>query len=90
MLRESGEGAEEEVEGVLEEHGKCWDGRVRREGRREGFNVGPGQVDIEEEEKDAEASNGGLDVYAVIILSLPRAFGKNSLRRAARHRARGD
>lgn len=62
MLRECGEGTEEEVECVLQEHGERWDRRVRREGRREGFDVGPGQVDVEEEEKGAEAGDGGLVV----------------------------
>ena len=65
MLREGGEGTEEEVEGVLEEDGECGDGRVRGEGWGDGLDVRPGQVDVEEEEEDAEAGDGGLDGYAV-------------------------
>ncbi|CAD6568819.1 MAG: hypothetical protein ASARMPREDX12_001855 [Alectoria sarmentosa] len=60
VLRERGEGTEKEVEGVLEEYGKRWDGRIGCEGCRKGFDVGPGQVDIEEEKKGAEAGDGGL------------------------------
>ena len=62
VLRERGEGTEEEVESVLQEYGERWDRRIRRGGRREGFDVGPGQVDVEEEEKGAEAGDGGLVV----------------------------
>ena len=29
--------------------------------RREGFNVGPGDVDVEEEEEDGEADDGGVE-----------------------------
>ena len=65
VLGEGGEGTEEEVKGVLEEDGECGDGRVRGEGWGEGFDVRPGQVDVEEEEEDAEAGDGGLDGYAV-------------------------
>ena len=65
VLGERSEGTKEEVEGVLEEDGECGDGRVGGEGWGEGFDVGPGQVDVEEEEEDAEAGNGGLDGYAV-------------------------
>ena len=42
VLGEGSEGTEEEVEGVLEEDGECWDGEVRCVGGREGFDVGPG------------------------------------------------
>ena len=65
VLGEGGEGTEEEVEGVLEEDGECGDGGVRGEGGGEGFDVGPGQVDVKKEEEDAEAGDGGLDGYAV-------------------------
>lgn len=65
VLGEGGEGTEEEVEGVLEEDGECGDGRVRGEGWGEGFDVRPGQVDVEEEEEDAKAGDGGLDGYTV-------------------------
>lgn len=68
MLRECGEGAEKEVEGVLEEYGKRWDGRIGCEGCRKGFDVGPGQVDIEEEKKGAEAGDGGL-MYKLSVAS---------------------
>ena len=65
VLGEGGEGTEEEVEGVLEEDGECGDGRVRGEGWGKGFDVRPGQVNVEEEEEDAEAGDGGLDGYAI-------------------------
>ena len=60
VLREGGDGAEEEVEGVLEEDGKVWDWRIGYGGRRKRFNVGPGKVDVEKEEKGAEADDRGL------------------------------
>ena len=60
MLRERGDSAKEEVEGVLKEDGKVWDWRIGYGGRRERFNVGPGKVDVEKEEKGAEASDRGL------------------------------
>ena len=63
MLGERGDSAEEEVEGVLKEDGKGWDWRIGYRGRRKRFDVGPGKVDIEKEEKCAEASNRGL-VYS--------------------------
>ena len=40
MLRKRSQGAEEEIEGILEEYGKRWDWRVGREGCREGLDVG--------------------------------------------------
>lgn len=71
VLRECGEGAEEEVESVLEEYRKCWDWRIFCQGWREGFDVGPGYVDVEKEEKGAEASNRGLvDELSVIALNI--------------------
>ena len=60
VLGESGEGTEEEVEGVLEEDRECGDGRVRGKGW-EKFDIGPGQVNVEKEQEDAEAGDGGLD-----------------------------
>ena len=69
VLRECGEDAEEEVESVLEEYRKSWDWRIICEGWREGFDVGPGYVDVEEEEKGAEASDRGLvDESSVLAL----------------------
>lgn len=69
MLRKRGEGTEEEVERILEQYGKFWYRRISRRGWREGldavFDVGPGQVDIKEEEKGAEAGDGGLIGQAV-------------------------
>ena len=66
VLRECGEDAEEEVESVLEDDGKCWDGRIGCEGWTEGFDVGPSQVDVEEEEKGAEAFDGAL-IYKLLV-----------------------
>ena len=40
MLRKRSQGAEEKVEGILEEDGKRWDWRVGGEGWREGLDVG--------------------------------------------------
>ena len=60
MLGEGGEGAEEEVEGVLEEDGQVRDGGGAGEGRGEGFDGGPGDVDVEQEEERAEADDGRL------------------------------
>ena len=62
MLGESGEGTEEEVESVLEEYRERWYRRIRRERWGKVFNVGPCQVDVEEEEKGAETGDGGLNV----------------------------
>ena len=40
MLRKRSQGAEEKIEGILEEYGKRWDWRLGGEGWREGFDVG--------------------------------------------------
>lgn len=60
MLREGGEGAEQEVEGVLEEDGEGGDGRAGGQVCGEGFNARPGKVDVEEEKEGTQAGNGGL------------------------------
>lgn len=39
MLRKRSQGAEEKIEGILEEYGKRWDRRVGGEGWREGLDV---------------------------------------------------
>lgn len=65
MLRKCGEGTEEEVESVLEEYGERWDWRTGCEGWRKGFDVGPGKVDVEEEEKGAEAGDGGVELIII-------------------------
>lgn len=60
VLSEGGEGAEEEVEAVLEEDGEVGDRGGGGEGGGEALDVCPGQVDVEEEEERAEAKDGGL------------------------------
>ena len=68
MLGECGRSTEEEIKSVLEQDWKCWDWRVGYGGWREGFDVRPGEVDIEEKEKGAETSNGGLECKLLVIL----------------------
>lgn len=60
MLGEGREGAEEEVEDVLEEDGEVRDRRGGRERGGEAFDVCPGQVDVEEKEEGTETDDGGL------------------------------
>lgn len=87
MLRERGEGAEEEVKSVLEDYGKFWDWRIICKGWREGFDVGPGQVDVEEEEKGAETNDGGL-MDKLSVLPLKMLF-EECVRRACHRHERG-
>lgn len=88
VLCECGEGTEEEVEGVLEDYGKGWDWGVVCEGCREGFDVGPGQVDVKEEEKGTKAGDGGL-IYKLLVI-LHRIWQEEDVRRAHHHDERGD
>ena len=60
MLCQGCEGAVEEVEGVLEEEREVGDREGGGCGWGEGFDGGPGEVDVEEEEEGAEADYGGL------------------------------
>ena len=60
MLGERGEGAQREEERVLAQDREPRYGRAGDEARGQGFDCGPGQVDIEEEEQRAKADNGGL------------------------------
>ena len=62
MLGQSGEGAKEEIEAVLEKYGEIWDGRFGGEGGWEGLDVGPGKVDIEEEQESPETEDGWLEM----------------------------
>lgn len=88
MLRKCGEGTEEEVESVLEEYGERWDWRTGCEGWRKGFDVGPGKVDVEEEEKGAEAGDGGL-IYKLLVV-FHKVLVEESVHRAHHHHERGD
>jgi hypothetical protein len=60
MLGEGCEGAEEEVEDVLEEDGEVGDGGGGGERGGEAFDVCPGQVDVEEKKEGTETEDGGL------------------------------
>ena len=88
VLGESGESAEEEVESVLGEYWKFWDGRIGCEGWGKGFDVGPGQVYVEEEENGAEADDGGLRCKLSVLF--PSTVSEESVHRAAHHHAKGD
>ena len=57
MLRPGSDGAEEEIESVLEQYGERRDGRFGGESFEQGFNVRPGQVDVEKEEQSAETED---------------------------------
>jgi len=60
VLGEGCEGAEEEVEDVLEEDGEVGDRGGGGERGGETFDVCPGQVNVEEEKESAETEDGGL------------------------------
>ena len=87
VLRERGEGAEEEVKSVLEDYGKFWDWRIICKACREGFDVGPGQVDVEEEEEGTETNDGGL-MDSLSVLALNMLF-EECVRRACHRHERG-
>ena len=59
VLRERGGRADEDEEAPLREDVEGRDGRVDGGGGQR-FDVDHGEVDIEEEEEDAEAADGGL------------------------------
>lgn len=60
VLGGGGDGAADQVEGVLGQNRQLRDNGRRGTSRLECFDGGPGEVDVEEEEKRAEASDGGL------------------------------
>lgn len=67
MLRKCSESTEKEVESVLEEYGKFGNRRIGCGGgeRLDVLDVGPSQVDVEKEEKGAEANDRRIEIVII-------------------------
>lgn len=88
VLRERGGGADEDEEAPLGEDVEGRDGRVDG-GGGQGFDVDHGEVDIEEEEENAETADGGLS-FVLASAGKGGEGGSSDVRRGFLHRGRSD